>query len=74
MSPQAAPLLTEIRRLADAAGRVTELPLLDVTNGSIAKLKDLLEELDRAGYIAREASDVVRLTGRGLAATRASAP
>jgi hypothetical protein len=74
MSPQAVTLLAEIRRLIDAAGRVTELPLLDVTDGSIEKLKDLLEELDRAGYVEREASDTVLITARGLAAKVDPAP
>jgi predicted transcriptional regulator len=61
-------LLAEIGRLADPKGRVSELPLLDVTNGSIERLKDLLEELEKQGLIQREASDFVQLTARGVAA------
>ena len=68
MVPKAIALLTEIQKLADPAGLVSELPLFDVTDGSTEELKDLLEALEKEGFIEREASDFVRLTARGIAA------
>jgi hypothetical protein len=68
MMPKAIALLTEIQKLADPAGLVSELPLFDVTDGSSEELKDLLEALEKEGFIEREASDFVRLTARGIAA------
>ena len=68
MLPKATALLSEIQRLADPDGLVSELPLFDVTDGSSEALKDLLDELEEAGFVQREASDRVRLTARGRAA------
>ena len=67
MASKATALLAEIQKLADPAGLVSELPLLDVTDGSSEELKDLLEALEKDGFILREASDFVRLTARGSA-------
>jgi hypothetical protein len=68
MLPKATALLAEIQRLADPTGLVSELPLFDVTDGSSAELKDLLQVLEDAGFVQREASDCVRLTAGGIAA------
>jgi hypothetical protein len=67
MLPKALLLLAEIRKLADPSGLVTELPLIDLTDGSSEELKDLLDVLEEEGLIQRETSDRVRLTARGFA-------
>jgi hypothetical protein len=65
-------LLDEIVRLADENGVVGELALLEGGGGgSTDALGQVLEELEQAGYVTREASDRVRITTAGMAAASA---
>jgi hypothetical protein len=69
---QARALLDEIVGLADKNGVVGELALLEAGGGgSTDALGRVLEELEQAGYVTREASDRVRITTAGMAAASA---
>lgn len=71
MDPKARALLDEIVRLADPTGLVGELSLLEAGGGgSTEALGKVLDALEQAGYITREASDRVRITPAGIAATK----
>jgi hypothetical protein len=64
-------LLREIVNLADPTGIVGELALLEAGGGgSTEALGRALDELERAGYVTREASDRVRITPAGIAAAQ----